>query len=149
MQEIYNGTNPGVVIAHSTNTNTTPVATPAFLVSYEVREYTLPVPVTKEWRFPDVAGNDLELGLVTFQKMWILTVRGGPFYVGNNSYYIWLDDRLLDAAGNGLDAVSVFVYDPQQFIEGAEIRVTWGLYPPTENNSPLPERLHFNKPPTP
>jgi hypothetical protein len=145
-RDIYNGTNTGTVIARGTNT--TPVATSSPFISYEVREYILPVPVTMERGLPNAAGNDFELGLVTFQKMWILSVTGGPFYPGGNMYSIWLDDRLLGGAAGSLDQISVFIYDPQLLQEGAAIGVSWGSYPPGEDYY-LPERLHLIRPPAP
>lgn len=161
MQEIYNGTNPGVVIARGTNT--TPVtivlehgttATPRTAhspyVSYEVREYTLPITITKEWLFPDATGRYLEPGLVTFEKMWIFTVTrtGGTFHPGSGASSIWLDNRIIAYASGGPDGVSAFIYDPQLLKEGAAIGVSYGDFPPAKDRY-LPERLHFNRPPTP
>lgn len=146
MQEIYKGINTGTVIAQSANT--TPVGTPGLLVSYEVKEYTLPVPVTMDVRLPKSSGNRLDPSIVTFQKVWLLVVRGGPFLAANNVWSIWLDNTIVGASGGGRDGISAFIYDPQLLREGAAIGVSWGLGPPVEDYY-LPELLHFDRPPTP
>jgi hypothetical protein len=143
--DVFSGTNAGTVIAHGTNV--TPIVDGPPLITYEVREVTLPISVTYEHLFPDKTGEHLVPQLVTFDKIWVFTVTGGPFVAANNAWTIWLDDTIVGESGGGDNGIAVLIVDPVLLREGARIGVSWGRGKPEE--SYLPERLHFERPPVP
>lgn len=142
--DLFSGRITGTVIARGTNT--TPLNTLPPLISYEVEEVTLPMPITLEWLLPDATGILLEPRLVTFDRAWHLTVTGGPFQVGNNDWTIWLDDKIVGRSLGGDSSISVLILDPSLLREGAAIGVSRGYYKPRPDNY-LPDSLHFQRPP--
>lgn len=125
-------TRVGTIVAQGTNT--TPTG-PLHLKTYRLEEVLLPAPFTFTRH---VTGRD-----VTVDRVWRLTVTGGPFEVRGASVSVYVDRTYVGVGGqsSNLDAVTAFVFDGSVLSEGATISVS---YSTGEAHTELPERLHFN-----
>lgn len=125
-------TRTGTVVAQGTNT----IPTGELHVrTYRLEEVTLPAPFTFTRH---VTGRD-----ATVDRVWRLTVTGGPFQVRSSSINIYINGSYAGVAGisPGLDAVTALIFDGSILREGATIAVSYstGLA-----YTELSERLHFN-----
>lgn len=143
MDDIYSGRLRGEIIARGSNTTPVPAGRVISIISYELEEISLPITVTMDRRVP-VSATWLQPKVVTFDKVWVFTVTGGPFRVASLSWTIWLDDQVIGDSGGGENGISVLVYDGSLLREGATIGVSYGLSKPYLE---LPEKLHFIRPP--
>jgi len=120
---------PGKIVAEGTNTE----AVGGFkLISYRIEEITLPS-VTEVV----IYGGRKFKG----DKYHRIIVTGGPFYIGGNSHYIWIDDEVIGWGSESSDvrSLTAIVSDPSVLREGATIYVSWG-YDKTFRQA-LPEKL--------
>ena len=110
---------PGTIIARSIGPTPTGTARP-IITGYEIKEVVLTSTITTEIRVPTLHSRQMHVETVTFDRFWRLTVLGGPFMAGNNSWYIWIDDTIVN---KGPSAV---IFDRTLLREGARIGVSWG-----------------------
>ena len=104
---------------------------PRHLVTYVLDEIALPpgVPVP-------ILGDRAPA-----QSVLRLTVIGGPFVLGADSFFVWLDDTPLTLSSTSPDgsSVSALITDRAVLRNGAAIAVSYGLAP--ERRQRLPEPL--------
>ncbi|HYJ87805.1 MAG TPA: hypothetical protein VEW46_17205 [Pyrinomonadaceae bacterium] len=123
---------PGKIVAEGTNTE--PVG--GFkLISYRIEEVTLP----KVMEFENYQRRKLKA-----DKYHRIIVTGGPFRIGNESHYIWIDDTVIGWGSESTDvrSLTAIVFDPSVLREGATIYVSWG-YTKSFMCQALPEKLKF------
>jgi hypothetical protein len=120
---------PGRVIAQGTNTQ--PVGNPR-VRTYVLEEVALPAG-------PPAAAAP---GQAPQQTVLRLSVLGGPFRVGAQSWIVWVDDVPLRGAlqAPDLDRLTVPVFDRSVLRSGAAISVSYGLDGPRQR---LPEPLQL------
>jgi hypothetical protein len=133
----------GVSIARGTNTTPVPheEINNLALLSYEITEVSLPVSVTWDLVVPNPETHMLEKQSVTFDKVWRLTVTGGPFVGGNNRWTVWLDDIGIGYGSEKENGLVAIIFDKTLLREGARIGVSYG-----GNPTYLPELLHLQIP---
>jgi len=134
---------PGTVIAEGINATPVPDV-PYHMLSYKVAEITLPQVMTHTYRVP-ISGT-LQPQLMSFSRVWRLTITGGPFIPTDYGYQMYLDDI---PVGDGVmenGGLTTIIFDPLLLREGARIGLSYGHYPPVYS---LPERLHLTRQPSP
>lgn len=140
LDDVYSGRLRGTIIARGTNATPIPVGRMS-LLSYEVEEITLPITVTADMLVPTSDGNYLQPRVITFDKIWVFRVTGGPFLDAANIWTIWLDDHVIGYSGGGEDYIAALFFDRSLLHEGATIGVSYGEGKPYVH---LPEKLHLD-----
>lgn len=103
------------------------------LKTYRVEEFALP------------PGTSIEDNgkVLTPSKAWRVTITGEGFTVGDNSWMIWADSKLLGPGQESTDTteISTVVFDLSNLRDGATLAVSFGKDGP---RTALPEKLHFS-----
>jgi hypothetical protein len=120
---------PGLIIAQGSNT--TPTGT-FQLKTYRVEEIELPGPTTF---------TDFTVGNITVDRVWRVTITGGPFHQGQQSLVLYIDGRsIATGTDSAVDGAEFILFGDAILHEGAMLGVSTSLGVPIIT---LPETLHF------
>lgn len=129
-QSLY--TRPGVVIAEGTNITPTGRLN---LLTYRLEEIELPGPTQFT---PLTTGR-----FITVDKVWRLTITGGPFPIGAMPPLVYLDNKLAGKGTEVMPGIVTVLFDDSLLREGASIAVTY--IPDYLTDFTLPEALHLSR----
>jgi hypothetical protein len=121
----------GTTIAVGTNT----IPTGTFqLKTYRVEEVVLPGPTTF---------TEFTVGNITVDKVWRVTITGGPFYLGQQTLVLYIDGKIVASgymSSPDAEGAQFILFGDAMLHEGATIGVGLSLGLPIVT---LPETLHF------
>jgi hypothetical protein len=135
---------PGTVIAQSTSMTPIPfgISTAISLTGYIVTEVVMDRTVTRDVAVPGPERGTLQKQTRTFDRVWRVTVTGGPFLVSSMGWDVWLDNNVAGGGYQHSNSVTAIVFDRGLLQEGARIGLRLGRGEPTY----LPETLHLGPP---
>lgn len=134
----------GTVIAQSTSMTPIPfgISTAISLTGYTVTEVVMDRTLTFDVTVPGPDRGRLQKQTRTFDRMWRVTVTGGPFRVSSLAWEVWLDDTIAGGSFEDSSSVTAIVFDRALLREGARIGIAIGQGEPVY----LPETLHLGAP---